>query len=78
MDSRIQQVTQDARGRTRLSAASRSRVAPLERRPVHLPPQDRQLVAQHEDLQLLRTFAAREQHYQRESPAGEDLQKRRD
>jgi hypothetical protein len=41
-------------------------VALLEPCPVHLPPQDRQRVAQHEELGLLRTFAARQQHYQRE------------
>jgi len=35
-----------------------------ELRPLHLAPQDRQLVPQHQDLQFLRALAAPEQHHQ--------------
>ena len=41
----------------------------LKPRPVGLPAQDRQLVTQHKDLQLLRPLAAPEQHNQLEQPA---------
>jgi hypothetical protein len=78
---RIRADAERAPRRAREDAAERGEqqpVALLEPRPVHLPPQDRQLVTQPEDLQLLRTFAAREQHDQREQPAREDVQKRRD
>jgi hypothetical protein len=41
-------------------------IARRELRPPHLPPQNRQLMPQHQDLQLLRAIAAPEQHQQRE------------
>jgi hypothetical protein len=46
----------------------------LESRPVDLPAKDRQLVAEHEDLQLLRSVAAPNEHDQLEQPAGHDVQ----
>src|SRR5215211_7602372 len=47
----------------------------LETRP-HLPAQDRQFVSQHKDLQLLRPIATRQQHQQREQPAGDEVPER--
>jgi hypothetical protein len=47
-------------------------------RPAHLPAQDRQLVTKDQDLQLLRAFAAREQHDQLEPPADDDIDDRHD
>jgi hypothetical protein len=41
-------------------------VARRELRPPHLPPQHRQLVPQHQDLELLCALAATEQHHQLE------------
>jgi hypothetical protein len=53
---------------TREHPAERSQqqpVARLEPRSPDLPPQDRQLVAQHQDLQLLGALPAPEEHHQR-------------
>jgi hypothetical protein len=47
-----------------------------ELRPPHLPPQNRQLVPQHQDLELLRALAAREQQDQLEQTAGKDVHQR--
>lgn len=61
---------------TRLSAARRSRSRGANCGLTHLPPQDRQLVTQHEDLELLRALAAPEQHDQLEQTAGKDVHRR--
>jgi hypothetical protein len=66
---------------TRQHPAERSQQQPVirrELRPPHLPPQDRQLVPQHQDLELLRALATREQHDQLEQTAGEDVHQRHD
>ncbi len=47
----------------------------LEPRLADLPAEDRQLVAEHEDLELLRLIAARDEHDQVEQPADEDVQR---
>jgi len=49
-----------------------------ELRPPRLASQDRQLVAQDENLQLLGAVAAHEQNDQFEQPAGEDINERHD
>jgi hypothetical protein len=56
-------------GATRQHPAERSQEKPVTRgelRPLHLPPHDRELVPQNQDLQLLRALAAPEQHDQLE------------
>jgi hypothetical protein len=52
-------------------------VAWRELRPPHLPPQDRQLMPQHQDLKLLRALTAPEQHDQLEQTACKDVHQRR-
>ena len=47
----------------------------LEPRLADLPAQDRQLVAEHENLELLRTIAAREQHDQLQQPTDDDVER---
>jgi hypothetical protein len=46
----------------------------LEPRLADLPAEDRQLVAEHEDLELLLTVAAGEEHDQRQQPAQKEIQ----
>jgi hypothetical protein len=46
----------------------------FEPRLAHLPAEDRQLVAEHENLELLPTIAAGEEHDQLQQPANEDVQ----
>jgi len=56
---------------TRQHAAQPGEQQPVARRvqrPSNLPPQDRQLVPQHKDLELLRALAAPEQNHQLEQP----------
>jgi hypothetical protein len=60
-----------ARGSTLRVAADRG----LEPRLADLPAKDRQLVAEHEDLELLLTITAAEQNDQLEQPADEDVQR---
>jgi hypothetical protein len=64
---------------TRHRPAERGQQQPIARRelrPPHLSPQDRQLVPQHEDLELLRALAAPEQHHQLEQTADEEVHHR--
>src|SRR2546423_345768 len=63
-------------GSTRLSAARSSRSLSPQLRAPRLPPPDRQLVAQNEELEFLRAVATREQQDEREQPAGNDVDER--
>jgi hypothetical protein len=51
-------------------------VARREHRPRNLPPQNRELVPQHDDLQVLRDVLPRKQHKQRQQPANDEIHKR--
>jgi hypothetical protein len=48
----------------------------LKPRLTDLPAEDRQLVAKHENLELLPTIAAGEEHDQLQQPANEDVERR--
>jgi hypothetical protein len=48
-------------------------VGPVRLRAAHLTAQDRNLVPQHQDLQVLRGVAAREEHYPAEQPDHEQI-----
>src|SRR6266542_3627160 len=64
---------------TRHHSAQRRQYQPVALRQLRaprLPPQDRQLVAQNEQLELLRAVAAREQQDEREQPTGDDVDER--
>ncbi len=66
-------------GATRQHPAEHRQHQPIgvrELRPPRLPPQDRQLLAQHEDLELHRVVTTREQQHQREQPANDDVDER--
>jgi hypothetical protein len=51
-------------------------VVRLELRPADLPAKNRQLMPEHESLELLRSVTPSEEHHQLEQPAGEDIQQR--
>jgi hypothetical protein len=66
---------------TRQHPAERGQEQPVARREPRspdLPAQDRQLVAQHQDLKLLGALAAPEQHHQLEQTTGKDVDQRQD
>ena len=50
-------------------------VVRLELRPADLPATNRQLMPEHENLELLRSVTPSEVHHQLEQPAGEDIQR---
>jgi hypothetical protein len=48
----------------------------LETRPPRLPAEDRQLVPEHEDLELLRTIAPGEQYQKRKQTTDDEVERR--
>jgi hypothetical protein len=49
-------------------------VVRLEARPTHVPAKDRKLVAEHENLELLRSIAASDEHDELQQAAHDEIQ----
>jgi hypothetical protein len=74
VSGRTENALHEPRGSTRAERRQQHAVVPLEPRPVDLPAKDRQLVAEHEDLELLRSVSSPEEHDRLEHTAGDQVQ----